>query len=72
MYLNFGIGERLDRDGEVKTFSHPGIVWLWKTLDPLESPNEVDLRRKTNVELRKRGLKQLNNGVIKLTIVLSN
>ena len=71
MYFNFGIGECLDRDREVKTFSHPGIVWLRKTLDPQQSPNEVDFRRKTNVELR-RSLKQLNNGVIKLTIALSN
>ena len=67
MYFNFGIGERLDRDGEVKTFSHPGIVWLRKTLDPRETPTEVDFRRKTNVELRRRDLKQINNGVIKLT-----
>ena len=47
--------------------SHPGIVWLRKTLDPRETPTEVDFRRKTNVELRRRDLKQLNNGVIKLT-----
>ena len=65
MYFNFGIGERLDEDGYIKTFSHPGIVWLRKTLDPHETPTEVDFRRRGNVELRMRDLRPLNNGTIK-------
>ena len=53
--------------GKSKLLAIQEFVWLRKTLDPRETPTEVDFRRKTNVELRRRVLKQLNNGVIKLT-----
>lgn len=65
MHFNFGIGERLDKDGNIKTFSHPEIVWLRKTLNPHETPTEVDFRRRGNLGLRMSDLKPLNNGIIK-------
>ena len=57
------MGERLDKGGNITTFSHAGIVWLRKTLNPHETPTEVDFRRRGNVELRMRGLRPLNNGI---------
>ena len=55
VHFNFGVGERLDpKDNIVKTYSHDGIVWMRKTVDPTETPTELDLRRK-------RGRKDLND-----------
>jgi len=54
MHFNFGVGERLDNaSGLVKTYRHPGIIWMRKTLDPREEPIELNLRKK-------RGQKDLN------------
>lgn len=68
-YLNFGIGERVDTDGTLKTFSHPNIVWMRKCLDPYETPIQVDFRiphRELEGVLRTNTLAALNEGLIKL------
>lgn len=67
MHFNYGIGERVDpADGNVKTYSHPGIVWLRKTLDPTEEPIEVDFRKsQRTVCLKSKDLVSLNQGLIK-------
>jgi len=44
-YFNYGIGERLC-GGEVKLFSHPGIAWIRKSIDPKEIPREVSYVKK--------------------------
>ena len=67
MHYNYGIGEREDpADGIVKTFSHPGVVWIRKTLDPTEEPIEVDFRKsQETVSLKSKDLLPLNQGHIK-------
>jgi len=67
-HFNFGIGERVDsNDGTVKTFRHPGVVWMRKTLDPLEEPVEVDFRQNQHTDLSTRTLKSLHSKPIKLS-----
>lgn len=45
-YFNYGIGERPDDNGVVKTYSHPDKVWVRKTFNPLEIPQELDFMKK--------------------------
>lgn len=68
-HFNFGIGERIDpADNQVKTFRHPGVVWMRRTLDPREEPTVLDLRRSGHDEnLDSISLKALNNKPIKLS-----
>lgn len=68
-HFNFGIGERLDpADGRVKTYRHPGFVWMRRTLDPREEPTVMDLTRKGGLlNLNTNNLKLLNNELIKLS-----
>lgn len=66
-HLNYGIGERVDpRDMRVKTFSHPGIVWMRKSLDPREDPIEVCFTKDPLETTRSSNLRQLNNRLIKI------
>lgn len=68
-HYNFGIGEKLDpQSGRLKTYSHNGVVWMRKTLDPRENPIELDLRRKRGRrDLTTVPLKALNNDPIVLS-----
>jgi len=69
VHFNYGIGERIDpTDNRVKTFGHPGVVWMRKTLDPREEPTILDLRStKQEINLNSSTLRTLNNKRIKLT-----
>lgn len=70
VHFNFGIGERVDpNDNEVKVFSHPGFVWMRRTLNPEEEPTVLDLRIAAAQEnvLDRNNLKLLNNRPIKLS-----
>ena len=68
VYFNFGLGERIDpADGTVRTFRHPGVVWMRETLDPREEPTEVDLRHPQHIDLDRTNLKLLNSKPIKLS-----
>lgn len=68
-HFNFGIGERIDpADDKVKTYRHPGFVWMRRTLDPREEPTVMSLTRKGGLlNLNTNSLKPLNNGIIKLS-----
>ena len=68
VYMNFGIGERIDpADNIVKTFRHPGVIWMRKTLDPRDPPTILDLRsREQEMNLSRTTLKKLNSKPIKL------
>ena len=69
MHFNFGIGERLDpADGILKTYRHPGVVWMRKSLEPQETPTEVDLKKsRGRMELNINNLNPLNNEPIELS-----
>lgn len=69
VHFNFGIGERVDPlDGTLKTYSHSGVVWMRKTLNPRENPVELDLRRKRGQkDLKDIPLQALNNDAIELS-----
>lgn len=68
VHFNFGIGERVDPvDGKLKSFRHPGVVWMRKTLDPRENPIEVDFRKKPHIDLRNQDLTLLNRRQIELS-----
>lgn len=69
VHFNFGIGERVDpTDGQVKTFRHPGVVWMRKTLNPREEPTVVDLKSNDkDTQLNSATLKRLNRYPIKLS-----
>ena len=70
VHFNFGIGERVDpNDNEVKVFSHPGFVWMRRTLNLEEEPTVLDLRIAAAQEnvLDRNNLKLLNNRPIKLS-----
>jgi hypothetical protein len=64
VHFNFGIGERVDTfDGDVKTYSHPGTVWVRQTMDPREEPKEVSFLRDrdgASVALCESNLKPIN------------
>ena len=68
-HFNFGIGERLDpADNTVKTFRHPGVIWMRRTFNPRETPTILDLRDSENEgNLERRALKVLNSRPIKLS-----
>lgn len=69
VHFNFGIGERIDpTDNRVKTFRHPGVVWMRKTLNSREEPTILDLRPAgTEINLNNTTLRALNNKPIKLS-----
>ena len=69
VHFNFGIGERVDpTDGKVKTFRHPGVVWMRKTMNPREDPTLLDLKSTDDdTQLSSRTLKTLNRHPIKLS-----
>jgi hypothetical protein len=69
VHFNFGVGERINpTDGTLNTFRHPGVVWMRKTLDPLEPPVEVDFRKEQRRRnLSSRTLSTLNKKNIKLS-----
>lgn len=68
-HFNFGIGERVDpADGQVKTYQHPGVVWMRRSLDPREEPTEmVLLRTKDEINLTMTTLNALNTERIALS-----
>lgn len=69
VHFNFGIGERVDpADGIVKTYRHPGIIWMRRTLDPKEEPTEMDLLRSSDgSDLNVRTLNVLNSELVTLS-----
>lgn len=68
-HFNFGIGERTDpTDDTVKTFRHPGEIWMRRTLDPREDPTVLDIRIKgQDRDLSRTTLKNLNSTTIQLS-----
>lgn len=69
VHFNFGIGEREDpADGIIKTYHHPGIVWMRRTLDPHEEPIELNLEKYRGERiLYDRTLDTLNTELIQLS-----
>ena len=69
VHFNFGIGERVDpADHKVKTFRHPGVIWMRRTMNPEETPTVLDLRDGGQEEnLDRRALRLLNNRLINLS-----
>lgn len=69
VHFNFGVGERVDpQDNIVKTYSHEGVVWMRRSLDPHEDPTVLDLRRKRGIrDLNVVNLNKLNNNLIEIS-----
>ena len=66
VWFNFGCGEAVcEEDGIVKTYRHPGKVWIRQTMDPTEPPAIVCYQKPGSRRLDKRNLTRLNREFIR-------
>lgn len=60
-WLNFGYGERVDENGELKLVHHPESVFVRQEMNSKELPRRVDFRKKRQgIELRPELLRTLS------------
>ncbi len=61
LWFNFGVGEELTAEGTLQEKEHPQEVWIRYSHDPLEKPQKVSYKKKSNVHYTPLFPKQLYN-----------